>query len=418
LDANHAGNSLIYLPAFKYRMKLVIYIQIHFMKPKLYLLLLFCMIRLAANAQNDTSVKSKIVQKYTSVKVDTLKKDTSTILVRRDTSFACNIGDSAPSLRVKKWIKGTPIKNFEKGKVYVIEFWATWCRPCIAAMPHLSDLARLYKDKVTFAAIDVLEKKTTSLNQVKSFIESMGLKMDFNIATEDTSFTSHDWLDAFNEKGSIPKTFVIDGQGKVAWLGHPFYLDTVLKKIVSNTWNINEALSKRNYENYIENLDFEIVDKVHLFQGNYDHLEDIGQPDSTLLVVNGMVKKEPNLKYAPWIMSYTFSALLRTDPHKAYEFGKIAIGTAPYGSHACKTIINDIQDDSRKVNMTSEIYLLGAECYQTEIDQIIYPELEDVAKLYHEMATYYRLAGDNSQALKAEKNAIKFWEKDLKTDQK
>lgn len=46
-------------------------------------------------------------------------------------------GDPAPPLKIEKWLKSGPIERFEKGKVYVLEFWATWCPPCIASMPHL-----------------------------------------------------------------------------------------------------------------------------------------------------------------------------------------------------------------------------------------------------------------------------------------
>src|ERR1700744_5719893 len=94
------------------------------MKIKIQLLLLFCVMTVTAFAQNTRS-------------------------------HLFDLGDPAPPLRVKEWIKGTPVENFEKGRVYVVEFWATWCAPCRAAMPHLSSLASKYKHKFTFLAIDI-----------------------------------------------------------------------------------------------------------------------------------------------------------------------------------------------------------------------------------------------------------------------
>ncbi|HVU64861.1 MAG TPA: TlpA disulfide reductase family protein [Phycisphaerales bacterium] len=63
------------------------------------------------------------------------------------------VGDPAPSLSIEKWIKGEPVTSFEKGKVYVVEFWATWCGPCKASMPHITDLQKQYKGKVTFIGV-------------------------------------------------------------------------------------------------------------------------------------------------------------------------------------------------------------------------------------------------------------------------
>src|SRR5438067_12699343 len=97
-------------------------------------------------------------------------------------ALTLNIGDPAPPLWVREWIKGTPVQRLEKGKVYVIEFWATWCGPCIASMPHLSALATKYKDQVTVIGIDIFEKKTTSLGKIKAFTDSMGSRMDYLIA--------------------------------------------------------------------------------------------------------------------------------------------------------------------------------------------------------------------------------------------
>src|SRR5690242_18303913 len=139
----------------------------------------------------------------------------------QDVPFASlNIEDPAPPLRVSEWIKGTPVQQFEKGRVYVIEFWATWCRPCLASMPDLSVLAREYKEKVTVIAIDIHEYKVQpvkSNKKVKAFVDSMGNRMDFNVALEDSNFTVADWIEATGEQNNgIPKTFVIDENGRLA----------------------------------------------------------------------------------------------------------------------------------------------------------------------------------------------------------
>jgi len=86
------------------------------------------------------------------------------------------VGDRAPEFKVEKFLKGEPITGFEKGQVYVVEFWATWCGPCIAAMPHLSELQRHYKDDgVTFIGTNIWERYNDDTEKkVAEFVEEQG----------------------------------------------------------------------------------------------------------------------------------------------------------------------------------------------------------------------------------------------------
>src|SRR6218665_809533 len=68
------------------------------------------------------------------------------------------IGDQAPQLKYGKWIKGEPVTSLTGDQLYVLEFWATWCVPCIQAMPHLTKLQKEYKDKVNFIGVNIAER--------------------------------------------------------------------------------------------------------------------------------------------------------------------------------------------------------------------------------------------------------------------
>ena len=147
------------------------------------------------------------------------------------------IGDPAPKLDVAKWVKGDPIKEFEKDKVYVVEFWATWCGPCRVSIPHLTELQKKYADKgVVMIGQDLGEKE----DKVVPFVEKMGDKMDYRVTIEADGVMGKTWFKAAGQNG-IPCAFVVDKAGKVAWIGHPMEMDEPLAKIVAGGWDLAKA---------------------------------------------------------------------------------------------------------------------------------------------------------------------------------
>lgn len=160
-------------------------------------------------------------------------------------------GDVAPAISVEKFIKGAPVTGFEKGRVYVMEFWATWCGPCIAQMPHLSEIQKEYKDKgVTVVGVNVWEdmggKEYTpkTLETVQKFVEGQGDRMGYTVAYDGGKKAMSDsYLKAAKQNG-IPACFVVNGEGKIAYLGHPMFLDEVMPDLVAGKWDIKAGGEK------------------------------------------------------------------------------------------------------------------------------------------------------------------------------
>ena len=157
--------------------------------------------------------------------------------------FAADLGDEAKPLQISKWVKGKKV-DLAKGKgkkVYVVEFWATWCPPCRTTIPHLTELQKKYKDKGVIV-IGISDEKPDT---VKRFIEKMGDKMDYVVAIDEEDATSDAYMAAYGQS-AIPHAFVVDQEGRVAWHGHPMAgLDEAVEKIVAGEFDLAAAIEKR-----------------------------------------------------------------------------------------------------------------------------------------------------------------------------
>ena len=154
-------------------------------------------------------------------------------------AITLKIGDAAPELKVGEWYKAGPVK-IEADKNYIIECWATWCGPCVAVFPHLSELAKANKDKLTVIGVNVWERKTPA--EVKDFVAAQGDKMSYNVVADADGAVAQNWLKAAGRNG-IPCAFIVS-KGKIAWIGHPGSLQQeLLTSILDGTCDI-AALAK------------------------------------------------------------------------------------------------------------------------------------------------------------------------------
>jgi thiol-disulfide isomerase/thioredoxin len=161
---------------------------------------------------------------------------------------AADLGDAAPELKISKWVKSEPLKvaGEKSDKVYVVEFWATWCPPCRQSIPHLTELQKKFKDKVEFVGISDEEPAVVS-----KFVKQMADKMDYHVALDDDHKTSAGYMEAFKIDG-IPHAFVVQKQ-KIIWQGHPMAgLGEALDDIVAGKYDVKKAKARAEAESLYE----------------------------------------------------------------------------------------------------------------------------------------------------------------------
>src|SRR6267142_4879134 len=154
------------------------------------------------------------------------------------------VGDPAPKLQTGKWVQGDAVKDFEKGKAYVVEFWATWCGPCRVSIPHLNETYNKYKDKgLVVIGQDCWEKDD---ELVAPFVEKMGEKMTYRVALDDKSSDgkgqmAKTWMEAAGQNG-IPSAFLVDTKGVIAWIGHPMQMkEATIEEVLAGNFDVKKA---------------------------------------------------------------------------------------------------------------------------------------------------------------------------------
>jgi len=113
----------------------------------------------------------------------------------------------APDFNLKD-ADGKPVKLSDyRGKVVLLNFWATWCGPCKIEIPWFMDFEQTYKDK-NFAVLGV-SLDEDGWDAVKPYIQQKKINYRVMIGTEQVA-------QLYGDVDSLPTTFLIDREGRVA----------------------------------------------------------------------------------------------------------------------------------------------------------------------------------------------------------
>jgi thiol-disulfide isomerase/thioredoxin len=136
------------------------------------------------------------------------------------------VGQAAPEISAKDWmnLKAPLTLASLRGKVVLLEFWATWCGPCVQGIPHLNELERSNVGK-GFQLLTLVEEGHQTMDK---FIKRT--PVEYPIGLESTALEDYGI-------SAIPHAFVLNQAGKIVWHGHP--AEPEMEKAISNA--LNEA---------------------------------------------------------------------------------------------------------------------------------------------------------------------------------
>ncbi|QXP79213.1 MULTISPECIES: TlpA family protein disulfide reductase [Winogradskyella] len=164
------------------------------------------------------------------------------------------VNGKAPKINITNWIENIPNDKNLNDKYIVLEFWATWCGPCIAAVPHMNKIQEEFNQKDLYY-ISITDESIAKVERSLKRIEFKSI-----VVTDLTKETQINFGDGIKGLDEYPLTVLIDKSGIIKWIGEPKNLNSaIMSKFLSNgnTENIDFDLEKNvSFKEQQQTFDF------------------------------------------------------------------------------------------------------------------------------------------------------------------
>jgi thiol-disulfide isomerase/thioredoxin len=166
------------------------------------------------------------------------------------------LGEPAPPLEGVVWLRGGPHDQWNAGHVYVLDFWATWCAPCLTQMPSHQALEERYAGKDVHVVGVAVWSNKGPMTPAKALERHPGLT--YAVAEDVDNLIANTYMDGTKTRG-LPAIMLVDGAGQMVWIGDPGNeLDEALNAVLADSFDLDAARRKDDVRRRSQDLFKEI----------------------------------------------------------------------------------------------------------------------------------------------------------------
>ncbi len=235
-----------------------------------------------------------------------------------DRPFELMVGDQAPQIHVDEWLTGEAT-TFEKGQVYLIQFWASWTTPSLFGFERLTELQKQYEDKgLVVLGITREDERGNRIFAVKELIKQRAEEIGYRTAWDSAGLTYARYMEP-SGYNKIPFVFLVDRTGRIAHCGYLDSAEEPLAELMAGTFDVDAAAKK--YDAKLRQLrkkrDIEIALNTALQEGRHGDV---------LLAMDELIALDPDYRRFA-VNKFQFMIRDMKDPEGAYKWALQAKAT-------------------------------------------------------------------------------------------